>query len=320
MGSFLYQELTNQELTAIVQQQFKTVDFASKLMHGGLFNTTYQIKLLATGDNYVLRVGPINRQLLLPYEQKLMAAEVEIYQRLHAANIPCPTIVVYDESRTLLDRDYMIEKFVPAHSLAETTKTESQLTPLYQQLGTELHRMHAITSPVFGRVANIIAGIKFYSWWDYLCSEVDQNTELLLNHQILTPLESEQIKQIFQNAQLLFVHIKTASLVHADLWETNILVNEAETKIVDIIDADRALYGDPEFEFAMDWSDKPAIYEGYGQQPDQLPPTIKRRLLYQIVYCLSNTYVYFVEYDDPINGEASKAKLLKKVADFEKMS
>ena len=48
------------------------------LLSGGLFNTTYRLETVT--KTAILRLGPVNRHLLLPYERNLMAAEGDILQ------------------------------------------------------------------------------------------------------------------------------------------------------------------------------------------------------------------------------------------------
>jgi hypothetical protein len=62
--SSLFRELTAAELCAVIASSLDTAVVESRLLSGGLFNTTYFVKTATEGD-VVLRVGPINRHLLL---------------------------------------------------------------------------------------------------------------------------------------------------------------------------------------------------------------------------------------------------------------
>lgn len=73
MSSSLYLELTEKELTDIESASLQTCVMSAKLLTGVLFNTTY---LVETGNSgkVVLRAGPVNRHLLMPFEHHLMEA------------------------------------------------------------------------------------------------------------------------------------------------------------------------------------------------------------------------------------------------------
>ena len=72
-----------------------------------------------------------------------------------------------------------------------------------------------------------------------------------------------------------------ASLLHMDVWDQNILTDGR--RVTGILDWDRALWGDPEFEFAvLDYCgiSSPAFWEGYGTPRDISPEAVKRNVFY----------------------------------------
>lgn len=78
MKSSLFQELSEAELSLVVSRGLGTDVVSSRLLSGEMFNTTYLIETAEAG-RVVLRVGPVNRHLLMPFEHHLMAAEKEVY-------------------------------------------------------------------------------------------------------------------------------------------------------------------------------------------------------------------------------------------------
>lgn len=71
--SRLFQEISREKLEEITEYYLNCPLEDGKLLFGGLFNTTY---LLRTGKGEaILRLGPVNRRLLLEYERNLMEAE-----------------------------------------------------------------------------------------------------------------------------------------------------------------------------------------------------------------------------------------------------
>ena len=74
MSSSLYLELSQSELNCIVSKALCTEMRSAQRMTGGLFNTTYLVETVKYGL-VVLRLGPVNRHLLMPFEHRLMEAE-----------------------------------------------------------------------------------------------------------------------------------------------------------------------------------------------------------------------------------------------------
>ena len=117
--SNLYKELSYCELKPIIKKHFNQDEFEFSLLKGGMFNTTYLIFLISTGVKYVLRLGPINRQLLLPYELNLMNGEKYFYELCAKEHIPFSKIIVCETDKLLIDRDYMIVEYIDSSSLSE---------------------------------------------------------------------------------------------------------------------------------------------------------------------------------------------------------
>jgi aminoglycoside phosphotransferase (APT) family kinase protein len=67
-----------------------------------------------------------------------------------------------------------------------------------------------------------------------------------------------------------------------DVWAQNILVDDASS-LTGLVDWDRALWGDPEIEFAvLDYCavSKPAFWEGYGRARDESEEARVRNIFY----------------------------------------
>lgn len=311
MTSLIYLELTKEELEKIVTQHFpSTQAYRFQLLKGGLFNTTYKLDLLSEQESYVLRVGPINRQLLLPFETGLMAAEKYVYTLLKEVKVKCPEVLVCEDSNSWLKRSYMLTKYLLAKPLSDETIPEGAKENLYQQLGSSMRRFHEIKAPKFGRVSKLLVGEADDSWGAYLLKEMTQALTYLTAANLLTFQEEKEIKDIFVRNLPLLNEIKEPVLVHADLWEGNVLVSEDAKNLVAIIDADRAIFGDPEFEFASPWLQQKPFFAGYGKIPVETPASKIRKRLYQMVYCGLDTYVWAVEYQNPEESARTKKQLL----------
>ena len=94
--------------------------------------------------------------------------------------------------------------------------------------------------------------------------------------------EASWLRHLLDRNVALFDRPVAASLLHMDVWQQNILVDDAGN-VTGLLDWDRALWGDPEIEFAvLDYCDisKPAFWEGYGSERDGSPEARLRQLFY----------------------------------------
>jgi fructosamine-3-kinase len=102
-----------------------------------------------------------------------------------------------------------------------------------------------------------------------------------------TPPEAQALRDLLDYHLAHFDRPVTPSLLHMDVWDQNILVDDAGN-VVGLVDFDRALWGDVEIEFAvLDYcgiSESP-FWEGYGLTRDEgLSAQIRRQfyLLYEV--------------------------------------
>lgn len=128
----------------------------------------------------VLRLGSINRHLLVRFEENLMEAENYVYKLCKEQGVVCSEVLVCDTSRVWIDRDFMIVSYIPSAVMCDAGLSEEQKLPLYREIGRLAKRMHCITSPIFGRVSEILSGLSFSSWSEYLLSELEDVCERLV--------------------------------------------------------------------------------------------------------------------------------------------
>lgn len=309
MGSSIYRKLSVEELDRVVSHHFPaTGGYRAVVLKGGRFNTTY--KLDVNDSSYVLRVGPVNRGLLLPFEHNLMNAENRVCSLLKAAHIPCSDVIACETAKTLLDRDYMICRYIPGKTMDSSDITEREETRLYVQLGEYVRAMHALSARKFGRISSMLNDQSFSTWGGYLCDEMETTIRLSTQRGILDRNAGERILQLFSDAKPLFNKITEPKLVHADLWEGNVIVTADNQRIAAIIDTDRAMFGDPEFDFASPWATPAPLFDGYGSLPSDSAESQRRRTLYTMFYCVLDSYVWKVEYNNNAECDKSRTMLL----------
>src|ERR1035437_3810164 len=134
----------------IVKHQFGADAKAGKIttMHGGLFNTSYKIRL-GDGRTVVLRIAPPRDKPLLACEAGLLEREIYFMRGLEKYRLPIPKLLCADLSKRVIDRNYIIAEFCEGYNAFYRLK---QLTPreqdaIFGELGRYAKRIHAIENP-----------------------------------------------------------------------------------------------------------------------------------------------------------------------------
>lgn len=314
-GSNLFKELTFDEIHAIITYHFNAKEFTYSLLKGGMFNTTYLITI-SERDRYVLRVGPINQHLLLPFENNLMIAEKYFYQLCKEKEIPVPQIVHCVTDKKLIGRDYMISNFIENICFSSDNILKANKPLIYKQIGQIAKKINSIKGEKFGRLGDAVLGNGYLLWSDFIISEFSNTLTKLYENKLYTELEIENTKKVICKHIELLNEITQPSLIHADLWEGNILVSLSQKNVVAIIDADRAIWGDADFELASGWIINDYFNEGYEIKNSYSENSIVRKEIYILLYQLIDFYVYAVEYNNFTGAETAKKRveaLIKKL-------
>lgn len=312
--SNLFQEVSPE----IIQNIFDHVLQEKKIWHanlmdGGMFNTTYLVEYGNEHRKAVLRLGPINRHLITGFEQNLMNAEVYTYSICEKIGLPCSHVLTCDTTKTVIDRDFMIVEYIPSITMVNAELSQEQRQALYAQLGKYLWRLHQIKGESFGFVSRICAGITFERWSEALLYEVRDIARRLVKANGMCATEEAALLRCFFQSRELLDAIKEPHLLHTDLWAGNVLLDEKTFKIKAVIDSDRAMYGDVDFEFAAPWMEEPGIKVGYGpaMQGEISADRAKRRCLYRMFFCLLEAYVGHCEYNNPNMYKKRKDQLME---------
>ena len=312
--SSLFQEIPIEIIRDIFANTLQEeIIWETALLDGGMFNTTYIVEYGSFHKKAVLRLGPVNRHLLMGFEENLMNAEVYTYSVCQTIGIPCSKVLACDTSKRIIDRDFMIVEYIPSIVMAKAELTEERRNMLYQQMGIYLAKFHQVTGDSFGFLSRICNGKKFDKWGDALIFEAEDITERLEKLGGLNAGETQILRHQFYKSRELLDEIRTPHLLHTDLWEGNVLLNTDTLEIAAIIDSDRAMYGDKDFEFASAWMDNLALQEGYNSiiQKSTSPNDAKRRQLYQMFFCLLEAYVGYGEYNNPELYKTRKKQLMQ---------
>ena len=239
----------------------------------GKHNTSFFVT--AGERDLVIRVAPRPGPGYLFYEVDMMRQEPGIHRVLvDRTSVPVAPVVFYDDSRELVDTEYIVMERLPGKPLTQAEGFD--YSNVMRQVGESLAQAHALTAEECGYGSGYgYLGehqpheIKqtwvetFHLIWNRLIDEV-----VACGH--YDEEESAYMRRMLDDVIDVFDRDVPASLLHMDVWAENILVDETG-KQTGLVDWDRALWGDPEIEFAvLDFCNisEPAFWEGYGRERD----------------------------------------------------
>ena len=290
--------------------------YRTTMLKGGLFNTTYTLESDdAPGEKYVLRVGPVRRELLLPYEHHLMDAECWAYEKMAEVGIPTSEVVHKDTTKTLLDRDFMIVKFIESVQLNRAEMNEEDRYNVFFEAGRYCRKMNDIHTEKFGRVGYIVNGGGYDTWSAYIKSELSEWAGKI-REQTTGYYTEEELCEIVSLADRygdILDEITTPCFNHCDMWSLNVLLTPGIPAIAAIIDPDRCCMGDPDFELSSGWMMNDAFYDGYGRRMAEDDHTVIRTNIYKMIFFLLNGYFMRTQYDDPAPSMDDKKRAMQYV-------
>lgn len=258
----------------------------------GKHNASFWV--VAESHRWVLRVAPPDSTGLLFYERRMMRQEPSLHELTRSrTTIPVAEIISADFSRTHLDRDYLLMAALPGAPLSDACLSTDQQQQVLYQVGTYLRQLHQLTA------ADCLATESY----GYLGAHHPMEPQsrwieafrlmwkLLLDDVVASGCYSLSDRQLMSNLLEQYIthfdYTEPPCLLHMDVWLQNILV-DLLGNVTGLVDFDRALWGDPEIEFAvLDYCgiSEPAFWQGYGTERDlSLSARIRQRFywLYEV--------------------------------------
>jgi aminoglycoside phosphotransferase (APT) family kinase protein len=270
--------LTGEQLDEMVRTTMGTGLVKATELTGGTFNAVYRVE--TTDRSVVLKASPPADVPLLTYERDLLRTETRFFDLAGAVEgVKVPEVVARDFDRRLIDGDYAFLSDLPGRMLYEVSTDLPDEPRLRRELGAMMARIHRVKGTFFG-YEHAAQGA---TWRAAFLSMLDD----LLHDAARFGVPIEDVTPVVAaNAHLLDA-VEEPSLVHFDLWDGNVLVQDGE--ITGLIDGERALWGDPVAEFVslnmFKWfEDGPHVVKGYedewGQRFDD--DATRRLALYKI--------------------------------------
>ncbi|CAM3935012.1 phosphotransferase family protein [Kibdelosporangium persicum] len=234
----------------------------------GTYNTAYRIRTADAG--YILKVAPDPASPSLTYERGLMGTEAMFYRE--AAGLPVPELIHAEQ-------DFLLMTEIPGNPWYPRKPADDKKAKLRGQLGGIVAGLHRITGTGFGYPQ---MGLQS-SWRDAFRAMVMAVLDDAARYSVELPVPAARIVAALDSEY--FDDVTQPVLVHFDLWDGNILIDE--DRITGLIDGERAFWGDPVAEFVSlalfgDIRQDKAFLAGYG--PLRFTESVAFRLAFAKVY------------------------------------
>jgi aminoglycoside phosphotransferase (APT) family kinase protein len=277
-------------LTAAVQPHLSGADsFAFEPIRTGKFNTSFFIS--ASNGEYVLRIAPPRDAVFLFYERDMMRQEPDIHRLLREqTSVPVAEIVAYDDSLGILPRDFLLMERLPGKPWTDAPRVNGNR--VLHQVGKYLAQTHRLTADTYGYIGAHRPMEAQSNWQDAFTIMWHRLIDDIVGVDGYSKEEADAMRALYDSRRDLFSHPVESRLLHMDIWHQNIMVNDNST-VTGLIDWDRALWGDPEIEFAvLDYCgiSEPAFWDGYGQPRDES----RAARIRQVFYLLYEVQKYIV--------------------------
>ncbi|HET8549603.1 MAG TPA: aminoglycoside phosphotransferase family protein [Bryobacteraceae bacterium] len=307
----------NCELAALAADQLglKARDVCLSRIRTGKHNESCWVE--AAGRRWVLRIAPADETGLLFYERRMMRQEPALHALIRErTTIPVAEIVAADFTRTKLDRDYLLMTALPGRPMSEARLGGAEVATVLRQTGEHLRQLHSITAEAFGYLGAHRPMEPQPTWtaafelmWNKLVDDV-------VACGCYSGVEANGLRRALDRHRAVFDRDVAASLLHMDVWAQNILV-DAQGRVTGLVDLDRALWGDPEIEFAvLDYCgiSDPPFWDGYGAERDRSSEAETRRIFYLLYELQKYMPISVWRRRDPARAAAYKRECLRLAA------
>lgn len=230
----------------------------------GFFNIAYSIRL--KDKEVVLKIAPPVDAEIMTHEKGIMRSEVEAMKMAaDRTQVPVPAILFYDDSRTLIDRDYFFMEKLKGRSFSTVRErmTQEEQKAVTREIGVYTAMLNGITGSSFGYYGQKDKQGK--EWYPVFRSMLQDEFDDAERMKVRLPLEKEAVLALLEQDEALFEEVETPRFVHWDIWAGNVFVKGG--RIEGIIDFERCLWADPLMEvgFRIYECDE-AFFDGYGIQ------------------------------------------------------
>jgi aminoglycoside phosphotransferase (APT) family kinase protein len=198
-----------------------------------------------------VKISPPSTAPGLAYEEGLLRTEADYFRRTLTLGVPVPEVLVVGTG-VIPGRHHLVMSKVSGRPWwglrPEPSGAERAL--LRRQLGRAVALAHQAPCEGFGYMFER-EGLRGRTWPDAFGAIMAALLDDAVRFGTELPRPPDEIRRLIDAHRPALAEVERPVLVHWDLWDGNILVSDdtAGLVVTGIIDSERALQGDPVFEF-----------------------------------------------------------------------
>ena len=317
MQSSTKHRLSRESLLAMAGRAFPGVGVGDiRELSEGYFNAAYALTL-SDGREVILKVAPQPGARIMSYEKNIMAAEVEAMRLVRAhTEAPVAEVLFYDAACQICPSPYFFMTKLPGDSLNALleAKADVDVPAVYEQTGRFNRAINSITGDVFGLLGQPeLCSPDWYTAFRAMLNLAVQDARALSIDMTIDP---EDMLALLERDRPLFQQVTTPRLVHWDLWDGNLFVQDG--RLSGIIDLERSMWADVLMEAGFRSHNPDADFlRGYGVAA--FTPEERRRILWYDAYAFSQVCLErdYRQYPDSFFYDWSTEGLRKTLAQLQ---
>jgi aminoglycoside phosphotransferase (APT) family kinase protein len=221
-----------------------------KRLEGGTYNTGVVVRLENGGD-VIVKISPPSSAPGLTYESELLATEADYFRRTRPLGVPVPEVLAIG-TEVIPGRHHLVMSMLPGRTWwgFDPAPSDAARGAVRRQLGRPVAQAHEAPCDGFGYMFGR-EQLRGETWPDAFERMMGALLDDAAAFATDLPVPVAEIRELVAVHRRALSDVVDPVLVHFDLWDGNILVSEDQSGpiITGIIDGERALYGDPVFEF-----------------------------------------------------------------------
>lgn len=276
----------------------------------GMCNAAYELNY-EDGFKTVLKIASPLEDGRMSHEAHLMETEVRAMRLVaEKTDIKVAEVYKYDTTRELCSGDYFFMESLEGSSWVAVMDSlgDEVNSQLRMEVGELQRQLSEVKGEKFGQVGDDEHLFdSLYEFTYYLIKNVLEDAE---KRDVVIGVSKADVLCKLEGDRKIFDSIKTPSLVHWDMWEANIFVNDGH--ISGIIDWERSLWGDPLMDDRFrDHNRHDDFLKGFGIE--ELSEAELRRIYWYdlLLYLIMMTEVTYREYEDDGQYQWVKPKFEK---------